>query len=80
MMEFYERASGARMHAAYVRPGGVHQVGGLIVTVILLDFLIYVQRYVFSFSQDIPIGLLDDIYEFCSKFSERLDEVELTLT
>lgn len=22
-MEFYERASGARMHAAYVRPGGV---------------------------------------------------------
>jgi len=26
MMEFYERASGARMHAAYIRPGGVHQV------------------------------------------------------
>ena len=26
MMGFYERASGARMHAAYVRPGGVHQV------------------------------------------------------
>lgn len=23
MMEFYERASGARLHAAYVRPGGV---------------------------------------------------------
>merc|ERR1712203_1356226 len=46
----YERASGARMHAAYVRPGGVHQ--------------------------DIPIGLMDDIYEFISKFSERLDEVE----
>ena len=44
MMEFYERASGARMHAAYVRPGGVHQ--------------------------DIPIGLMDDIYEFISKFSE----------
>lgn len=22
-MEFYERASGARMHAAYIRPGGV---------------------------------------------------------
>jgi NADH:ubiquinone oxidoreductase subunit D len=26
MMEFYERVSGARMHAAYVRPGGVSQV------------------------------------------------------
>ncbi|MCH8809365.1 MAG: NADH-quinone oxidoreductase subunit D [Proteobacteria bacterium] len=25
MMEFYERASGARLHAAYFRPGGVHQ-------------------------------------------------------
>jgi len=54
MMEFYERASGARMHAAYVRPGGVHQ--------------------------DIPIGLMDDIYEFISKFSERLDEVEDLVT
>lgn len=26
MMEFYERVSGARMHAAYIRPGGVSQV------------------------------------------------------
>jgi NADH-quinone oxidoreductase subunit D len=25
LMMFYERASGARMHAAYFRPGGVHQ-------------------------------------------------------
>ncbi|MBN8531630.1 MAG: NADH-quinone oxidoreductase subunit D [Alphaproteobacteria bacterium] len=25
MLEFYERASGARFHAAYIRPGGVHQ-------------------------------------------------------
>ena len=25
LMEFYERVSGARMHAAYVRPGGVAQ-------------------------------------------------------
>jgi len=54
MMEFYERASGARMHAAYVRPGGVHQ--------------------------DIPIGLMDDIYDFCTKFGERLDEVEDIVT
>ena len=39
LMEFYERVSGARMHAAYIRPGGV--------------------------AQDLPIGLLDDIYLFC---------------
>ncbi len=25
ILEFYERASGARFHSAYVRPGGVHQ-------------------------------------------------------
>lgn len=24
-MEFYERVSGARFHAAYIRPGGVSQ-------------------------------------------------------
>jgi len=54
MMEFYERASGARMHAAYVRPGGVHQ--------------------------DLPIGLMDDIYDFLTKFGERLDEVEDLVT
>jgi NADH dehydrogenase (ubiquinone) Fe-S protein 2 len=54
MMEFYERVSGARMHAAYVRPGGVNQ--------------------------DMPLGLMDDIYEFISKFGERLDEVEDLLT
>jgi len=54
MMEFYERASGARLHAAYVRPGGVHQ--------------------------DLPIGLMDDIYDFCTKFGQRLDEVEDLIT
>jgi NADH dehydrogenase (ubiquinone) Fe-S protein 2 len=25
LMEFYERVSGARMHTAYIRPGGVHE-------------------------------------------------------
>ena len=25
LMEFYERVSGARLHSAYFRPGGVHQ-------------------------------------------------------
>ena len=25
MLEFYEKVSGSRMHAAYIRPGGVHQ-------------------------------------------------------
>ena len=30
--------------------------------------------------QDIPLGLMDDIYEFSSKFGERLDETEDLLT
>ena len=50
MMEFYERVSGARLHAAYVRPGGV--------------------------AQDLPLGLMDDIYDFIVQFPTRLDEVE----
>ncbi|XP_064650520.1 NADH-ubiquinone oxidoreductase 49 kDa subunit-like [Lineus longissimus] len=54
LCEFYERVSGARMHAAYVRPGGV--------------------------SLDLPLGLMDDIYEWCSKFGQRIDEVDDLLT
>jgi len=54
LMEFYERVSGARLHAAYIRPGGI--------------------------SQDIPIGLLDDIYLFSTQFVTRLDEMEEMLT
>ncbi|KAF2364012.1 NAD(P)H-quinone oxidoreductase subunit D/H [Trinorchestia longiramus] len=54
LMEFYERVSGARLHAAYVRPGGV--------------------------ALDLPLGLMDDIYDFISKFGERLDECEDLLT
>lgn len=54
LMGFYERVSGARMHAAYIRPGGVHQ--------------------------DIPVGLLNDIYLFIRQFFFRIDEIEELLT
>nr|YP_011007896.1 NADH dehydrogenase subunit 7 [Agarum clathratum]WBP69727.1 NADH dehydrogenase subunit 7 [Agarum clathratum] len=54
LMEFYERVSGARMHASYFRPGGV--------------------------SQDISIGLIDDIFSFAAQFGQRLDEIEEMLT
>jgi len=54
LMEFYERVSGARMHSAYVRPGGV--------------------------SQDIPLGMLDDIKIFINQFNTRVNEVEEMLT
>nr|QFP99069.1 NADH dehydrogenase subunit 7 [Telonemida sp.] len=54
MLEFYERVSGARMHAAYIRPGGV--------------------------TQDIPLGLCEDIYQFAQHFPKRIDEIEEMLT
>lgn len=38
MMEFYERVSGARMHAAYVRPGGVSLVRTFCCNMICLIF------------------------------------------
>ena len=42
LMEFYERVSGARLHAAYFRPGGVHQdmPAGL-----AEDILAFVERF-----------------------------------
>jgi NADH dehydrogenase (ubiquinone) Fe-S protein 2 len=54
LMEFYERVSGARMHAAYIRPGGV--------------------------AQDIPLGLVNDIWLFIKQFSSRINEMEELLT
>ena len=54
LMEFYERVSGARMHAAYVRPGGV--------------------------AQDLPHGLLQDIWTWAQQYGARIDEMEELLT
>jgi len=54
LMEFYERASGARMHANYIRPGGV--------------------------SLDLPLGILNDIYNFIVQFKTRVDELEELLS
>jgi len=48
--EFYERVSGARFHASYIRPGGV--------------------------AQDLPEGLLNDIYNFINQFFFRIDEIK----
>lgn len=42
LMEFYERVSGARMHASYIRPGGVHSdlpIG------LLEDISFFVERF-----------------------------------
>ncbi len=54
LMEFYERVSGARLHAAYYRPGGVHQ--------------------------DLPAGILDDIWAWSERFPKVVDDIEGLLT
>lgn len=54
LMEFYERVSGARLHSAYFRPGGV--------------------------AQDLPEGLLEDIFSFIEQFYYRIDEIQDMLT
>jgi NADH-quinone oxidoreductase subunit D len=54
LMNFYERVSGARLHANYFRPGGVHQ--------------------------DLPEGLLDDIYDFTEYYPSAINDLEGLLT
>ncbi|KAK2174683.1 hypothetical protein NP493_781g02001 [Ridgeia piscesae] len=54
LCEIYEMVSGARMHAAYIRPGGV--------------------------DRDLPLGVMDNIYEWISKYGQRLDEVDEVLS
>jgi NADH dehydrogenase (ubiquinone) Fe-S protein 2 len=54
LFEFYERVSGARMHAAYFRVGGV--------------------------ARDMPLGLLDDIFQFVEQYGSRVDEMEELIT
>ena len=41
-MEFYERVSGARMHAAYIRPGGLSQDLPL---VLLEDIYLFIDNF-----------------------------------
>ncbi len=53
-MEFYERVCGARLHANYFRPGGVHQ--------------------------DLPAGLLEDMYKFADDIVHFIDDMEGLLT
>lgn len=54
IMGFCERVSGARLHANYFRPGGVHQ--------------------------DLPMGLIDDIYAFILRYPKAIDDLERLLT
>jgi len=66
LMEFYERVSGARLHAAYYRPGGVHQ-----------DLPAGLLDDIMKWAQGFP-GILDDIEGLLTEnriFKQRLVDI-----
>jgi len=66
LMEFYERVSGARMHAAYIRPGGVAQ-----------DLPIGLSEDIFKFSQQFA-SRIDEMEEMLTNnriWKQRLVDI-----
>ena len=66
IMEFYERVCGARLHAAYVRPGGVHQ-----------DMTPELIQDIYAFTESCP-KIIDDIEELLTEnriFKQRTVDI-----
>ena len=79
LFDMYEAVSGARMHAAYYRPGGVHRD--------LPDSMAQLKpskvrsaKAVDDFNRNRQGSLLDFIDDFCKKFPSYVDEYETLLT
>ncbi|MFL6698370.1 MAG: NADH-quinone oxidoreductase subunit D [Vitreoscilla sp.] len=79
MFDMYEAVSGARMHAAYFRPGGVYRD--------LPDTMpqykasrIHNAKAISRMNENRQGTLLDFIEDFCRKFPGRVDEYETLLT
>ena len=79
LMDCYEAVSGARMHAAYYRPGGVYRD--------LPDTMPQYQPSRFKSEKEARElnanrqgGLLDFIEDFCNRFPSKVDEYETLLT
>ncbi|NBS98173.1 MAG: NADH-quinone oxidoreductase subunit D, partial [Betaproteobacteria bacterium] len=79
LMDCYEAVSGARMHAAYYRPGGVYR-----------DLPDHMPQYAASkirnekaireLNENRQGSLLDFIEDFCNRFPNAVDEYETLLT
>ena len=70
-MEFYERVSGARMHAAYIRPGGV-----------TADLPLGLCEDIYTFCEQFP-GRIDEIEELLTGnriWKQRLVDVGTVCT
>ncbi len=70
LMEFYERVSGSRLHAAYFRPGGVHQ-----------DLPAGLAADILDYCQNRLPGVLDDIEGLLTEnriFKQRTVDIGIT--
>ena len=79
LLDCYEAVSGARMHAAYYRPGGVYRD--------LPDAMPQYQSSRFRSENDLKVlnrnrqgSLLDFIEDFCARFPKNVDDYETLLT
>lgn len=66
ILEFYERASGARFHSAYIRPGGVHQ-----------DIPAGLNEDIYKFAENF-VQYIDDVDELLTEnrvFKQRLVDI-----
>jgi NADH-quinone oxidoreductase subunit D len=79
LFDVYEAVSGARMHAAYFRPGGVYRD--------LPESMpqyqasrIRNERAIARLNDNRRGSMLDFIDDFCSRFPEKVDEYETLLT
>jgi NADH-quinone oxidoreductase subunit D len=79
LFDVYEAVSGARMHAAYFRPGGVYRD--------LPDTMpqykasrIHNAKAIARMNENRQGSMLDFIDDFCAKFPGRVDEYETLLT
>jgi len=79
LFDMYEAVSGARMHAAYYRPGGVYR--DLPETMAQLKpSKVRSAKAVDEYNSNRQGGLLDFIDDFCAKFPGYVDEYETLLT
>ena len=66
LLEFYERVCGARMHAAYFRPGGV----SLDIPIGLLDDI-----YIFAEQFNLRLNEIEDMLSECNIWKQRLVDI-----
>lgn len=65
-MEFYERVSGARFHASYIRPGGVAEDAS---AELLSDIQVFIDQFAYRINE------MDDILSGNRIWKQRLVDV-----